>query len=230
MRRRRRNARFRFEEDVDVQTEAMREINPRIVIGDDVLAFERQHGSAPFLQLGVDGRFKFFVVRFVNRRISRIDCRECLCNVLRHRFGNDRVSHEMWIAERVDVAGPRVAFAGTFINRRPSAAITRPGLPASIFGLRAFCKSGGSQPISNSAPPSINTSAVRNCTTKLGRASTKCGSSVGFARTMTSTLSPPISRASEPKSGRVATTSSFAWLLRAQLKITERIKRIFFMI
>src|SRR2546423_6437049 len=86
----------------------------------------------------------------------------------------------------------------------------RPGLPTSIFGLRAFCKSGGNQPISSSAPPSINMSALRNETTKLGRASTKWGSSVAFARTTMSILSSPISFASDPKSGKVATTLSLA--------------------
>ena len=96
----------------------------------------------------------------------------------------------------------RVTFAGTFIKRTPCEACTRPGLPTSIFGLRAFCRSGGSQPISSSAPPSIRTSALRSCTTKLGRASTKCGSSVGLASVVTSTLSPPISRASAAEIGQ----------------------------
>ena len=123
----------------------------------------------------------------------------------------------------------RVTFAGTFIRRIPCDACTRPGLPISIFGLRAFCRSGGNQPISSSAPPSISTSALRSETTKLGRASTKCGSSVGFARTVTLTLSPPISRASEPKSGNVATTFSLACAAKAQVVIADRSKRIFFM-
>ena len=34
---------------------------------------------------------------------------------------------------------------------------------------------------------------------------------MGFASTVTLTLSPPISRANEPRSGSVATTFSFAW-------------------
>src|SRR5436190_8418073 len=106
----------------------------------------------------------------------------------------------------------------------------RPGLPISIFGLRAFCKSGGSQPSSSSAPPSIKTSAPRIETTKLGRASTKCGSSVAFARTVTLTLSPPISRANEPKSGNVAITFSLACAAKAQATIADRSKRVFFMI
>src|SRR5205807_900706 len=123
----------------------------------------------------------------------------------------------------------RVTFVGTFMRRIPCDACTRPGLPISIFGLRAFCKSGGNQPISNSAPPSIKTSALRNETTKLGRASTKCGSSVALARTTRPILSPPISRASEPKSGSVATTLSFACAEKPQARIADRIKDAFFM-
>src|SRR5438128_8071927 len=111
----------------------------------------------------------------------------------------------------------------------PCEACIRPGLPISIFGLRAFCKSGGSQPISNSAPPSIKTSALRSETTKLGRASTKCGSSVGFARTVTLTLSAPISRARDPKSGSVATTFSLACTENAHPRSAEKMNRIFFM-
>src|SRR6266513_6087620 len=123
----------------------------------------------------------------------------------------------------------RVSVVGTPINLIPCEACTRPGLPSSILGLRAFCKSGGSQPSSNSAPPSISTSAVRNWTTKLGRASTKCESSVGFAMTVTATLSPPISRATAPKSGKVATTLSLAYAEKAQTRIVERINGICFM-
>src|SRR4051812_45806209 len=104
----------------------------------------------------------------------------------------------------------RVSCCGAPINLTPCDACTRPGLPTSSFALRAFCKSGGSQPISSSAPPSIKTSALRSDTTKLGRASTKCGSSVGLARTVISALSPPISCATAPKSGNVETTLSLA--------------------
>src|ERR1051325_1800041 len=50
---------------------------------------------------------------------------------------------------------------------------------------------------------------------KLGLASTKCGSSVGLARVETSTLSPPISLASEPRSEVVAMTASLAWAVGA---------------
>ena len=124
----------------------------------------------------------------------------------------------------------RVTFAGTFINRTPSKACTRPGLPTSIFALRAFCRSGGSQPSSSSAPPSINTSALRSETTKLGRASTKCGSSVALARTTMSILSPPISRASDPKSGNVATTLSLPCADKAHVTIANKMNSVFFMI
>ena len=122
----------------------------------------------------------------------------------------------------------RVTFAGTFIRRTPSDAWILPGFPISIFGFRAFCRSGGNQPNSSSAPPSIKTSALRSETTKLGRASTKCGSSVGLAKTMRLILSPPISRASEPKSGKVATTFSLACAAKAQVTIASRSKRVFF--
>src|SRR5581483_3742565 len=115
------------------------------------------------------------------------------------------------------------------MRRIPCDACTRPGLPISIFGLRVFCNSGGSHPSSSSAPPSISTSALRRETTKLGRASTKCGSSVGFARTVTLTLSPPISRASDPKSGKVATTFSFACADNVPAMIADKITRVFFM-
>src|ERR1044071_4323868 len=92
----------------------------------------------------------------------------------------------------------------------PSTQEMRPGLPGSSFGLRAPSSSGGSQPTSNSAPPSINASARFSFTIKLGFASTKCGSSVGLASVVTSTRSPPTSFASVPKSGVVATTFNFA--------------------
>src|SRR5438045_8544510 len=123
----------------------------------------------------------------------------------------------------------RVTLVGTFIRRIPCDACTRPGLPISILGLRAFCKSGGSHPSSSSAPPSIKTSALRNETTKLGRASTKCGSSVALAKTTRLILSPPISRASEPKSGKVATTVSFLYADRQHARMVDRINVIFFM-
>src|SRR5690242_14443513 len=112
----------------------------------------------------------------------------------------------------------------------PCDAWIRPGLPTSILGFLAFCRRGGNQPTSSSAPPSIKTSALRRATTKLGRASTKCGSSVALARTVTLTLSPPISRASDPKSGSVATTFNFACAEQAQAMIAQKIRAVFFMI
>jgi len=45
-----------------------------------------------------------------------------------------------------------------------------------IFALRACVMSGGSQPISSSRPTTIRRSALFSLNTKLGLASTKCGS------------------------------------------------------
>ena len=85
-------------------TEAVREVWPRIVIGDDVLAFERQHGGAPFLQLRVDRRLKFLVVRFVKCGVRRIERGKRLRDMLRDRLGDDRIDSEMRIAKRMHVA------------------------------------------------------------------------------------------------------------------------------
>src|SRR5436190_7899836 len=204
--RRGRNAWLGLEKNIDVQAETVREVNPRIVVSHDALPLKRQQGRAPFLELGVDRCLELLVVRVIGRGVWRIHRGERLGDVQRDRLGYDRVDHEMGISSACTSPAARVAFAGTFINRTPWDACTRPGLPTSNFGLRAFCKSGGNQPSSSSAPPSMSTSALRSCTTKLGRASTKCESSVGFAIELTSTLSPPISRASDARSGRVATT------------------------
>src|SRR5689334_21808393 len=92
----------------------------------------------------------------------------------------------------------------------PSEATIRPGAPAATLEFREFSNSGGSHPSSSSAPPSTNASARLSVTMKLGFASTKCGSSVGFASATTLTLSPPISRATDARSGVVATTLSCA--------------------
>ena len=83
---------------------AVREVWPRIVIRDDVLAFKRQHGGAPFLQLRVDGRLEFLVVRFVKCGVRRIESGKRLRNMLRDRFRDDRIDREMRIAERMHVA------------------------------------------------------------------------------------------------------------------------------
>ena len=82
----------------------MREVRPRIVIGDDVLSLERQHGRAPLLELRVDGRFELFVVRVIGRGVRRIHRAERLRDVLRDGLGDDRVDDKMGIAEGVDVA------------------------------------------------------------------------------------------------------------------------------
>ncbi len=81
-----------------------REVGPGIVIGDDVLSFKRQQGRAPFLKLGIDGGFEFFVVRVVDSGVGWVDRGKRLRDVLRDRFGNDWVDSEMWIAQRVHVA------------------------------------------------------------------------------------------------------------------------------
>src|SRR5207245_9773945 len=73
------------------------------MISHNMLAFERQHGRAPFLQLRVDGGLEFLVVRLVESGVRWIESGKRLCNVLRNRFGDDRVSREMWITERVHV-------------------------------------------------------------------------------------------------------------------------------
>src|SRR6185503_11387956 len=91
----------------------------------------------------------------------------------------------------------------------PCDATMSPGEPAAILSLRALSSSGGSQPISSSAPPSIRTSARLSVTMWLGLASTKCGSSDGLASAVTVTSPPPISRARAARSGVVATTVSF---------------------
>ena len=52
---------------------------------------------------------------------------------------------------------------------------------------------------------------------------------LGLAKTTRLILSPPISRASEPKSGKVATTFSFACAEKEQVSIATRSKRILFM-
>src|SRR5438309_4453945 len=75
------------------------------MISHNMLAFERQHGRAPFLQLRVDGGLEFLVVRLVESGVRWIESGKRLCNVLRNRFGDDRVSREMWITERVHVTG-----------------------------------------------------------------------------------------------------------------------------
>src|ERR1044072_4002389 len=59
---------------------------------------------------------------------------------------------------------------------------------------------------------------------KLGLASTKCGSSVGFASIVSSILSPPISLAIAAMSGVVATTFNLAYAV-AEINAANRIER-----
>jgi len=84
----------------------MREVRPRIVISNDMLVLERQHGRAPFLQFGVNGRFELFVIAVVNAAFggSRAsnDCAMC-CAIALAMIG----STVRRIAKRVNVAGKR---------------------------------------------------------------------------------------------------------------------------
>ena len=83
----------------------MREVGPGVVICDKFLSFKRQQRRTPLLQFEIDRALELFVVGLVFGRMQRIDRRKRAHNVLRHRFGNDRVGHEMRIAERMHVAG-----------------------------------------------------------------------------------------------------------------------------
>src|SRR5204863_594743 len=102
---RRRNSRLWFEENINVNPEAVRKIWPRIVIGGDMLTLKFLHDRAPSLQFRVDRCFELLVVRVVKSRISGIDRGERLRNMLRDRFGDNRIDREMRIAERVNIAG-----------------------------------------------------------------------------------------------------------------------------
>src|SRR2546425_12667090 len=73
--------------------------------------------------------------------------------------------------------------------------------------------------------PPTTASARFSFTMKPGLASTKCGSSVGLARVVTDARLPPISVAIEPKSGVVATTSSFAWAAGARKMSAHTIRK-----
>src|ERR1019366_2334248 len=118
--------------------------------------------------------------------------------------------------------------AGTSSSATPFEQFTWPGAPATIFSLRDWSSSAGSQPISSSAPPSMTTSAWFSFTMKLGLASTKCGSSVGFASVVSVILSPPISLAMDARSGVVATTFSFACAFVAKSSAPRKVIILFF--
>src|SRR5262245_42271148 len=98
-----RDSRLWFKKNVDCDTKAVSEVGPRIVIGDDLLTMKRQQRSAPFLQLRVDRRLKFFVVRLVKCGVRRIQSGKRLRDVLRNRLGNNRINSEMRISERVNI-------------------------------------------------------------------------------------------------------------------------------
>src|SRR5207244_2100897 len=73
MRGRRRNSRLWLEKEIDVEAKTVREVRPRIMIGRYMLTAKRQQGCAPFLQLSVNSRFEFLVVRFVKCGVWRIE-------------------------------------------------------------------------------------------------------------------------------------------------------------
>ena len=105
MRWRRWNPRLRFEENVDIETESVGEIRPRIVVGDEALALVGQQFCTPFLELGVDRFLEFFFVRLISCGMARIDRRKGVRDMLRDGFRNNRVDHEVRITHRVDIAG-----------------------------------------------------------------------------------------------------------------------------
>ena len=182
VRRRRRNPRLRLEKGVRLEAEAPAEVAPGRVVGDDLPPLVRRRGrrSTPSSW------------RRSRRRTSpgwrrRRPCppgraqlkarARCAATIL--AFSGS--SMKCGLPARWASPCERSAVAGMSSSWTPSEATTRPGAPARILGLRAPSSSGGSQPISSSAPPSISTSARFIATIWLGRASTKWGSSVGLA-------------------------------------------------
>src|SRR5438876_1057620 len=75
------------------------------MISDNMLAFERQHGRAPFLQLRVDGGLEFLVVRLVESGVGWIESGKRLRNVLSDRLSNDWINREVRVAKRMHVTG-----------------------------------------------------------------------------------------------------------------------------
>ena len=70
-----------------------------------MLTLKFLHDRAPSLQFRIDRCFELLVVRVVKSRIRGIDRGERLRNMLRDRFGDNRIDREMRIAERVNIAG-----------------------------------------------------------------------------------------------------------------------------
>src|SRR5436309_116712 len=103
MRGRRRNSRLWFEKEIDVEAETVREVRPRIMICRYMLTAKRQQGCAPFLQLSVNSRFEFLVVRFVKSGVRRIERGKRLRDMLSNRLRDDRIDSEMRIAERMHI-------------------------------------------------------------------------------------------------------------------------------
>src|SRR6266404_7111149 len=74
------------------------------MISHNMLAFERQYGRAPFLQLRVDRSLEFLVVRLVESGVRWIESGKRLRDVLSNRLRDNRVSREMWITQRMHVS------------------------------------------------------------------------------------------------------------------------------
>src|SRR6266446_3083388 len=103
MRGRRRNSRLWFEKEIDVEAKTVREVRPRIMICSYMLTAKRRQGCAPFLQLSVNSRFEFLVVRFVKSGVRRIKSGKRLRDMLSNRLGDDWIDSEMRITERMHI-------------------------------------------------------------------------------------------------------------------------------
>src|SRR5438094_2877544 len=82
------------------------------MISDNMLAFEWRHGRAPFLQLRVDGGLEFLVVRLVESGVGWIESGKRWRDVLRNRFGDDRVNREVRVAQRMHVTSSACDICG----------------------------------------------------------------------------------------------------------------------
>src|SRR5438034_9388010 len=82
------------------------------MISHNMVAFEWRHGRAPFLQLRVDGGLEFLVVRLVESGVGWIESGKRLRDVLRNRFGDDRVNREVRVAQRMHVTSSACDICG----------------------------------------------------------------------------------------------------------------------
>ena len=77
-----RDAGLGLEKSFNREGKAVREIDPRIVVGGEWLAFVGKQRATPILELCVDRRLELCVVRLVACGIRRIDCGEGLRDML----------------------------------------------------------------------------------------------------------------------------------------------------